>query len=382
MADDGDAAPGVSWGARSSDGRVAQIQRTRILDAMVQVVAERGFAGASVGAVIARAKVSRRTFYERFASFEDCFLAILDLAGERTGTLILQAFQREDSWTDGIRAALASLLQFFEAEPQLARVWLVESLAAGAWALERRERNLAELRAAIVSWWSGPELTVSGLPAPVAAEGVMASLLGVIQGHMVSAGERAPLIELLGPLAGLAVGPFLAPEQVAEEVRRGAELAGAIQADREARRASRPDSPARGGSPQAEGSLREEDSLRGEDSPQAYELDRGLSVVEIPAMLHNTKAGRARECMLFLAEQGGSGPGSSSAERSGSGPGPSNMEIAAAIGIAHKGQMSKLLARLGSYGLLSKTSYGPGRPNAWKLTPYGEEVARALMGPI
>ncbi|HEY2140595.1 MAG TPA: TetR/AcrR family transcriptional regulator [Solirubrobacteraceae bacterium] len=300
---------------------------------MVEVVAELGFAGASVGPVCARAGVSRRTFYELFDGLEDCFLAILDLAQERTGKLILHALQHERSWTDGVRAALAALLEFFEAEPRLARVWLVESLAAGAWALERRERNLSALRTAVVSWWSGPELTASGLPSPVVAAGVMASLLGIIQGHMVSEGERGPLIELLGPLTGLAVGPFLDGERVAEEVQRGRELAQKIQAGRELSR-----SPSGG-------------------------LERKGTGVEIPALFHNAKAKRARACVLYLAVQDRQGLR------------PSNREIATGIGIAHKEQASKLLTRLENAGILSKFSHGVGRPNAWWLTPYGQEIA-------
>jgi hypothetical protein len=52
---------------------------------------------------------------------------------------------RDGTWQDGVRSALVSLLAFLDCEPLLARVWLIESLAAGAWALERRERDLAAL---------------------------------------------------------------------------------------------------------------------------------------------------------------------------------------------------------------------------------------------
>jgi AcrR family transcriptional regulator len=307
------------------------------MEAMVAVVAERGFAGAAVGPVCAHAQVSRRTFYELFDSFEDCFLGILDLGQERTRALILQEFERASSWTGGVRAALAALLQFFEAEPGLARVWLVESLAAGARALERRERNLGALRVAIVSRWSGPELAASGLSLPVAVEGVMASLLGIIQGHMVSAQERGPLIELLGTLTGLAVGPFLDAEQVAQEVRRGRELARAIQVER---------------------------TLSFVPPPRGFDPKRAM--VEIPALLRNSKARRARECLLYLAAQGRRGLS------------PSNREIAVGIGIAHKEQISKLLTRLEEVGVLSKFSYGVGRRNAWRLTSYGQAVAAHL----
>ncbi len=59
-------------------GHVADIQRARMIAAMIDVVSERGRANATVAHVVARSGVSRRTFYEVFDDFEDCFLAALD----------------------------------------------------------------------------------------------------------------------------------------------------------------------------------------------------------------------------------------------------------------------------------------------------------------
>ena len=53
-------------------------QRGRLLDAMARVVAEKGYGAASVADVIARAGVSRQTFYVHFRDKLDCFLAAYD----------------------------------------------------------------------------------------------------------------------------------------------------------------------------------------------------------------------------------------------------------------------------------------------------------------
>ncbi len=70
--------------------------------------------------------------------------------------LMSQAFADQDDWREGIRGALESLLMFFDEQPLLARVWLVESLAAGSWALERRERHVRALTRMIVTRWPLP----------------------------------------------------------------------------------------------------------------------------------------------------------------------------------------------------------------------------------
>jgi AcrR family transcriptional regulator len=297
------------------------VQRDQILGAMVEIVAERGYADASVQLVVARAGVSRRTFYSCFKNRQTCFQELFDLASARVLDLIATAFAREGTWQDGVRSGLASLLAFLDSEPLLTRVWLVESLAAGSWALERRERNMAELRAlAVASWptagvWSPPIL---------AAEGAMASVAGVIQTHIVT-GRPGPLIDLLGPLMGLVAAQYLSPRLVAYEIERSDEL---VRTSRAA-----PMCPMHSG-------------------------------VVIPAILSNPNAHRARRCVLFLADR----------------PQASNREIAAAIGVGHESQISKLLACLLRELLVAKRSQGIGRRNAWRLTRRGEQISRALRG--
>ena len=126
--------------ARASPGRAVEPRRERILQAMVEVAAEHGFEHTTVALLTGRAGVSTRTFYEEFDGLQECFLAVLDLALERAGGLIAQAFTAEERWQDGVLAALASLLEFFDSEAALTRIWFVEAMSASAQALARREQ--------------------------------------------------------------------------------------------------------------------------------------------------------------------------------------------------------------------------------------------------
>jgi AcrR family transcriptional regulator/DNA-binding transcriptional ArsR family regulator len=327
-------------GAVASHGQAAKLQRVRILQAMVEVVAMRGFAGTTVRLVTLRAGVSSRTFYECFDGLEDCFIAVLDSALEDSRALIAEAFEREDRWQDGVRAALASLLVFFDSEPLLTQVWFVEAMAAGSWALEQRERIVALLRSMIVERWSAPG---DEQPEPLAVKGVMASVLGLIHTHLITK-EPGPLIELLGPLMGLVTAPYLDMGGVQREIERGARLAREIQA---------------GGPRSAMARATDRDSGLG----AAQGATQGAA---LPTLLGNPRARRARECLLFLVEH----------------PDSSNCEIAVGIGVTHQSQISKLLSCLVEERLVVKRSEGVGRRNAWRLTPRGGEVARALLEPL
>src|SRR5271155_3701268 len=93
-------------------GQVTQIQRSRMLGAAVEAVEEVGYARMTVAQVIGRARVSRKTFYDVFTDREDCFLAAFEQALNQARMIAQEAYERESSWRDGIRAALARLLMF------------------------------------------------------------------------------------------------------------------------------------------------------------------------------------------------------------------------------------------------------------------------------
>src|SRR5436190_2182446 len=70
---------------------VASSQRARLLRAMAEVAAEKGYANTVVADVIARAGVSRRTFYELFRDKQDCFLAAYAETVELLSTRLIVA---------------------------------------------------------------------------------------------------------------------------------------------------------------------------------------------------------------------------------------------------------------------------------------------------
>lgn len=90
--------------------RVAEIQRTRILSAMVDLTHEQGAERVTVAHVVARAGVSRRTFYELFDDREACLLAALNEALERIADAVLGAYRGERGWSERIGAGLTAML--------------------------------------------------------------------------------------------------------------------------------------------------------------------------------------------------------------------------------------------------------------------------------
>ena len=92
--------------------RVIEIQRTRILAAMVEVSAERGAGNVTVAHIVERAGVSRRTFYELFSDREDCFLGAFDEGVKRASRYVLETYDPGVKWARRIRTSLTALLSF------------------------------------------------------------------------------------------------------------------------------------------------------------------------------------------------------------------------------------------------------------------------------
>jgi AcrR family transcriptional regulator len=303
--------------------KVSEIQRARILRAMTEVAAERGAANVTVAHVVARSGVSRRTFYELFEDREACFLAAFDQATAEIAAHVVPAFEGEKRWRERIRAALAELLEFLDEEPEVGRLCIVESLAAGPRALEHRARVIEAVKNALQE---GHEQTSrsSELP-PLTAEGVIGAVSSILHARLAeSAGRTGPNLgsfaELLGPLMGLIVLPYQGAAMATREIARP--------------RSPRPK------------------RVRGQGRDPLRELDMRLTY-------------RTVRVLLAIAQT----------------PDASNRQLADAAGVADQGQISKLLSRLQALGLIRNTGAGParGEPNAWQLTGKGQQVGQAIQ---
>jgi AcrR family transcriptional regulator/DNA-binding MarR family transcriptional regulator len=299
---------------------VRNIQRGRMLTAAVDTVEEVGYARRTVAQVIARAGVSRKTFYDVFADGEDCFLAAFEQALSEASLRARDAYERESSWREGIRSALSQVLMFMDEEPRLARLFVVESLAAGATVRQRRAQVLGEF-AEIVDE-GRLHSNVANEPSQLAGEGVVGGVLALLYARLLEEREE-PLTDLLAPLMSMIVLPYLGAETALRELSRPTPLS------RETTRTY--------------GRARGRDPLAGLDMRLTYRTVRVLMVV---------------------------------AER----PGASNREIAKGSGIADQSQISKLLARLAGLKLVENRgeSKAKSRPNAWHLTPRGARLERTV----
>ncbi|HYP55221.1 MAG TPA: TetR/AcrR family transcriptional regulator [Solirubrobacterales bacterium] len=121
---------------------VAQSQRERILTAVADLAAEKGYRGMTIEAIAKRARVALSTFYEHFEDKEACFLAAFDESVAAARQVFAELVDRGRPWPEQIATGLEVLLDMVVAEPARAKLCLVEAQAAGTTALLRYQEAL------------------------------------------------------------------------------------------------------------------------------------------------------------------------------------------------------------------------------------------------
>jgi AcrR family transcriptional regulator len=308
--------------AQAYDGAVrvqlGELQRARIIGAMLDVCGEKGAGSVSVAHVVERSGVSRRTFYEQFVDRDDCFLAAFEQALSYASQRVLPAYRVEKAWREQVRAALAALLLFVDEEPVVARVLIVESLTGGSSTLARRREVIAKLTSVLDEGAAHGKGSLT--PPPLTGEGVVGGVLAVIQARLLEE-SRPPLVELTNPLMSMIALPYL----------------GAAAARRELERTT----------PKPSAQVTEQTLLADPFKEAGMRLTY-----------------RTVRVLMAIHEH----------------PQASNRLIADISEIKDQGQVSKLLGRLQRGGMVTNTGLAPGQggPNAWMLTRSGRQVAQTF----
>jgi len=186
---------------------VAENQRERLLNGVVEAVAEHGYNATTIAAIAAAAKISRRTFYERFEGKQDCFGAAYEMIEAHVLDSMLAAPGAGEPWPDRVRARLAALLDVLSRDAAVSRCFLVEPLAAGGEVAARYRESMQLLAAAL-----RPEPPPSELNMEVRDGALIGGIATLIVRRLNSAGA-ARLPDLLPDLSELALAPYVGRQE-------------------------------------------------------------------------------------------------------------------------------------------------------------------------
>ena len=194
---------------RLSREEVELSQRARLLEATTDAVAEQGYVKTTVADILARAGVSRATFYQLFSDKEACFIA----AYEQNAALVAAVMEAE---LDQVRAdkdlgpldrldrVLGVLLAALQLAPALARVFLVEVYAAGPAAIEQRRASMERFVDIVAETHRGEEGVLGTRASQRFAAQAFVGAVSSLVTNAVGVGETEELMQLREPLMQLA----------------------------------------------------------------------------------------------------------------------------------------------------------------------------------
>ncbi len=185
---------------------IVRHQRARIINALAEETAAKGYRAVTVADIVRRAGIARNTFYDNFSSKQDCFLATLDYAREEALRRIVEAASEVESWQSRVRAGVAAFLGYVASDPALARTCLVESLSAGPEALERYEESL---QAFLPLFRIGRKVSPHGDELPPTLEEAIAGGIFWIIYQRIILGETEQIEQLTPELIEFALTPYV-----------------------------------------------------------------------------------------------------------------------------------------------------------------------------
>ncbi len=117
---------------------VAASQRLRLLEAMAELVADRGYAAVTIGDIATRAGTAKRTFYDHFPDKLQCYLAALDGITDTLVQAVARFFAVPGTVRERCEYSLRGYLELLGSMPAASKIFYLESMSAGPEAIDRR----------------------------------------------------------------------------------------------------------------------------------------------------------------------------------------------------------------------------------------------------
>ncbi|MCW2555438.1 MAG: transcriptional regulator [Mycobacterium sp.] len=137
--------------------------RRRLLDGLAESITERGYRATTVADVVRSAKTSKRTFYDEFASKEECFVELLAANNEDLVAHITTAVDPEATPDDQVHAAVAAYVEHIESRPAITLSWIREAPALGDLARPLNRLAMQHLTDMLVGISGSPGFQRAGL---------------------------------------------------------------------------------------------------------------------------------------------------------------------------------------------------------------------------
>lgn len=169
--------------------------RRRLLDGLAACIDERGYRETTVADIVRSARTSKRTFYDHYATKEECFVELLAANNEELVAAVQSAVNPNADWHAQVRQAVGAYVDTIESQPAVTLSWIRELPALGEGARPMLRRGFGRLAAMIVELSTGPGFEQAGI-APLSPTAAVILVGGLRE-------LTAQTVEDGGPVAGM-----------------------------------------------------------------------------------------------------------------------------------------------------------------------------------
>lgn len=127
-------------------------QRGRLIAAFVELAADRGFDSVTIIDIVSLAGTSKRTFYEHFEDKEDCLLQAYDTFRDLLMQAVVEQAGPVEDPIERIRVGVRAYVGVLGDLPYFTRLFLSESMSAGATLADRWVESNEQFAAVIHAW--------------------------------------------------------------------------------------------------------------------------------------------------------------------------------------------------------------------------------------
>jgi AcrR family transcriptional regulator len=188
----------------------------RLRAALVDEVVARGYESTTIEGVIDRAEVGRAEFDRHFKDLEDCMLQVYWHHTDEFTDEVRGAFDSEDRWRDGLRAAAYTAARWVRDHPGIVNFGTVQMFKAGLMAQAQRESHLQMMVDLIDA--GRQELDDPDSMTRATAEGVFGSIYEALVKEQQARKGTKSAIEFVPELMYIAVRPYLGHDVAREEL--------------------------------------------------------------------------------------------------------------------------------------------------------------------
>lgn len=177
--------------------------RDRIVAAVTELVAEKGYPALTTTEIAQRAAISLRTLYAHYETKGDVFLAAIEEGERRLAEAVLPAYRAAPDWPHAVKDGLYAFFAFLASDTATARLGGLDIYAAGPRALDRHETANQRFQALLArGYQEHPETS------PVVSEAIGCSISALLFQHLRRVGAER-IYEAAPTAVFLALAPFV-----------------------------------------------------------------------------------------------------------------------------------------------------------------------------